>query len=104
GGKADQTTHHALHEVLAVSNAAVSQMLGSLEKRGYIQRETDRDNRRKIIITLTNKGKTVVDTAGKNMDVLMSQIIKGFGEQDTQNLVLLLNRFAEIVDEIVGKG
>ncbi|MDR2103805.1 MAG: hypothetical protein LBP42_06870, partial [Treponema sp.] len=40
GGKADQTTHHALHEVLAVSNAAVSQMLGSLEKRGYIQRET----------------------------------------------------------------
>jgi CRP-like cAMP-binding protein len=50
-GNADQTTHHAMHEALAVSRAAVSQMLGSLEKRGYIRREIDRDNRRKIIIT-----------------------------------------------------
>jgi DNA-binding MarR family transcriptional regulator len=100
---ADQTTHHAMHEALAVSKAAVSQMLGGLEKRGYIRREIDRDNRRKIIITLTEKGETAVDKAEKNMDLLMSRIIKQFGEKNSRDFVRLLNRFAEIVDEAVNK-
>jgi DNA-binding MarR family transcriptional regulator len=100
---ADQTTHHAMHEALAVSKAAVSQMLGSLEKRGYIRRDIDRDNRRKIIITLTEQGETAVDKAEKKMDVLMSRIITRFGEKDTRNFTRLLDRFAKIVDEAVGK-
>jgi DNA-binding MarR family transcriptional regulator len=100
---ADKTTHHAMHEALAVSKAAVSQMLGSLEKRGYIQREIDRDNRRKIIITLTEQGETAVDDAEKKMDVLMSRIITRFGEKDTRNFTRLLDRFSEVVDEAVGK-
>jgi DNA-binding MarR family transcriptional regulator len=102
-GNADQTTHHAMHETLAVSRAAVSQMLGSLEKRGYIRREIDLDNRRKIIITLTEQGETAVDEAKKKWDVLMSRIITRFGEKDTRNFTRLLDRFTEVVDEAVGK-
>jgi DNA-binding MarR family transcriptional regulator len=102
-GNADQTTHHAMHETLAVSKAAVSQMLGSLEKRGYIRREIDRDNRRKIIITLTEQGETAVDDAEKKMDALMSRIIMQFGEKDTRNFTRLLDRFSEVVDETVSK-
>jgi DNA-binding MarR family transcriptional regulator len=102
-GNADKTTHHAMHETLAVSKAAVSQMLGSLEKRGYIRREIDRDNRRKIIITLTEQGETAVDDAEKKMDILMSRIITQFGEKDTRNFTRLLDRFAEVVDEAVNK-
>jgi DNA-binding MarR family transcriptional regulator len=100
---ADQTTHHAMHEALAVSKAAVSQMLSSLEKRGYIQREIDHNNRRKIVITLTEQGKAAVDEAEKKMDVLMSRIITRFGEKDTRNFTRLLDRFTEIVDEAVSK-
>jgi DNA-binding MarR family transcriptional regulator len=98
---ADQTTHKAMHKALAVSKAAVSQMLGSLENRGYIRRETDRDNRRKIIITLTKKGEAAVDKAGKNMDALMSQIINKYGEKEMRNFILLVNRFTEIAEEAV---
>ncbi|MDR0721707.1 MAG: winged helix DNA-binding protein [Treponema sp.] len=98
---ADQTTHHAMHETLAVSKAAVSQMLGSLEKREYIQRETDRDNRRKIIITLTEKGKTTVDQGKKQMDALMSRIITRLGKEDARHFVRLLDRFVEVVEEEV---
>ena len=100
-GAADQTTHHAMHETLSVSKAAVSQMLGSLEKRGFIRRETDRDNRRKIIITVTKKGKSAIDKGQKRMDDLMSRIIEQFGEKDARNFTRLLERFAEVVDEVV---
>jgi DNA-binding MarR family transcriptional regulator len=103
GCATDQTTHHAMHETLAVSKAAVSQMLGGLEKRGYIQREIDRGNRRRIIIALTEKGETAVGKAEKNMDVLISRIIKGFGEKNSQDFVRLLGRFAEIADRAINK-
>jgi DNA-binding MarR family transcriptional regulator len=100
---ADQTTHHAMHETLSVSKAAVSQMLGSLERRGYIRREIDHDNRRKIIITLTEQGETAVDEAMKKWNILMSRIIMRFGEKDTRNFTRLLDRFVEVVDEVVKK-
>jgi DNA-binding MarR family transcriptional regulator len=98
-GRADQTAHHAMHETLSVSKAAVSQMLGSLEKRGFIRRETDLDNRRKIIVTVTKKGKSAVDTGQKRLDDLMSRIIIQLGEKDARQFVRLLERFTEVVDE-----
>jgi DNA-binding MarR family transcriptional regulator len=101
GGRADKTAHDAMHETLAVSKAAVSQMLGSLEKRGYIQREIDLDNRRRIIITLTKKGKAAVDKAKKKMDTLISLIVTRFGEENSRNFVELLNRFVQVVDDVV---
>jgi DNA-binding MarR family transcriptional regulator len=101
GGRADRTTHDAMHKTLAVSKAAVSQMLGSLEKRGYIQREIDPDNRRKIIITLTKKGKAAVDKTKKKMDTLISLIVTQFGEENSRNIIELLNRFVQVVDGVV---
>jgi DNA-binding MarR family transcriptional regulator len=99
--QAKQTTHHAMCESLVISKAAVSQMLGSLEKKGYIQREINPSNRRKIVITLTKKGKISIDNAEKSIDDLMMRIIERFGEENSRNLACLLNRFTESVDEIV---
>lgn len=100
--KADHTTHHAMHETLAVSKAAVSQMLGSLEKRGYIQRKIDRENRRKIIITLTEKGKSAVDEGQTRMDAVMARIIKQLGAVEAQQFERSLTRFARVVEEESG--
>jgi DNA-binding MarR family transcriptional regulator len=99
----ERTTHHAMHETLAVSKAAISQMLASLEKRGYIRRETDTGNRRKIIITLTPKGRETVDKVKKGMDDLVSHVITQFGEEETRHLIRLLNRFEEVIDEMPEK-
>jgi DNA-binding MarR family transcriptional regulator len=100
---AERTTHRTMHETLAVSKAAISQMLASLEKRGYIQRETDTGNRRKIIITLTPKGHATVGKTKQGMDGLMALVITRFGEEDTRLLIRLLDRFMEVVDEMPGE-
>jgi DNA-binding MarR family transcriptional regulator len=99
GYRADHTTHHAMHETLAVSKAAVSQMLGSLEKRGYIRREIDRENRRKIIITLTEQGKSAVDEGQGRMDTVMARIVQRLGAEEAEQFVRLLTRFTQIVEE-----
>ncbi|OZC97717.1 MarR family transcriptional regulator [Rhodococcus sp. 06-235-1A] len=50
-----------LAELLGMSRAGVSKALGKLERRGFIERETNTEDRRSASITLTETGKTVVD-------------------------------------------
>jgi len=45
---------------LNVSKAAVSRMLDALEKKGYIRKDIDKENRRNLIITLTPAGKDIL--------------------------------------------
>ena len=52
----DTTDLTAVREYLAVTKASVSQMLASLEKRGFLVRQIDPANRRNLIVTLTPEG------------------------------------------------
>ena len=49
-----------IREYLSITKAAVSQMLSSLEKRGFLTREIDRANRRNLIVFLTPAGQQVL--------------------------------------------
>ena len=55
---------------LCVSKAAVSQMLGSLEKRGMVTRRVDPENRRTVIVKLTDKGAGVIACFENEFDTL----------------------------------
>jgi DNA-binding MarR family transcriptional regulator len=90
-----------IQEALCINKAAVSQMLGVLERKGYISRETNRDNRRKIILTLTAKGHKAVQDTGRTVDALLSEIINRFGKNDTEQFIRQFNRFADIVAELI---
>jgi DNA-binding MarR family transcriptional regulator len=90
-----------IQEALCINKAAVSQMLGVLERKGYINRETNKDNRRKIILTLTPKGQRAVKNTERTIDTLLSEIIKRFGENDMELFVPQFNRFADIIAELV---
>lgn len=85
-------------EEFHMSKAAVSQMLGSLERRGYLRRDFNPFNRRKIILTLTDKGRNIVDRMERDMVEKMSAFIQDFGEEDTRLLVELFERMSEAID------
>ena len=96
----DATAHDAAQSTLFVSKAAVSQTLGGLEKKGYVEREIDRSNRRKIIITLTDTGKAALENSTDALDKLAASIINRFGEAKTGRLISLVNSFAELVEAL----
>jgi DNA-binding MarR family transcriptional regulator len=87
-------------EHLSVSKAAVSQMLGGLEKRGFITRETDPENRRTIIVRPTAKGFEVIERFEYGFDARIGTLIERFGEDDTREIIRLIYRFADIVGEL----
>jgi DNA-binding MarR family transcriptional regulator len=89
-----------IQEGLCVKKAAVSQMLGVLEKKGYVNRETNKANRRKIILALTQKGETLIKETEIKVDNVLTEIISRFGEKETRQLIRLSSRFADIVSEL----
>jgi len=87
-------------EKLHISKPAVTYMLNSLEKDGYITRSIDTNDRRRIDIKLTGKGKELVKTHKKTYEVIIDKALAKFGESNSKELIRLFNRFADIIDEL----
>ena len=88
-------------EYLRVSKAAVSQMLGTLEKRGLVTREPDPNNRRTILVNLTETGREMIDGFERDFDTYLVVLIERFGEKDTREIIRLIYKFSDIIETIV---
>ena len=89
-----------IQSALFVTKAAVSQMFGTLEKKGYLIREVDKNNRRKLIVTLTPRGQEILHIMEDKMEVLLSKIISRVGEDNTKQLISLINQFVDVTEEL----
>jgi len=94
------TAHDAMQSILSVSKAAISQTLGCLEKKGYIERGIDRNNRRKIIITITETGAAAFEKSTDALDKLLVSLMNQFGEAKASKLIALINSFAGLVEAL----
>jgi len=83
-----------------VSKAAVSKMLGVLEKKGCICRDIDKANRRNLIITLTPEGKDILNELEQSVDVLVEKIMLHMGKEQSEQFVESLNGFASATEDI----
>ena len=84
-----------VREYLSVSKAAVSQMLNSLEKRGYILREIDPNNRRNIIVILTDEGRTAFEKKNQEFYDRFEMVIRGIGEKDVSLFIAMINKMSD---------
>ncbi len=85
---------------LHVTKPAVSQMYNTLEKKGYITRQIDPDDRRKIVATLTPEGREILKGTMETANEFLSEVIARLGEEDTKQLIELFNRLADISEDI----
>lgn len=85
---------------LSISKAAVSQMLRSLEKKGYINRDIDKNNRRNLIVTLTPKGREILSYTERKFEHKLEKIMTKLGEDDVKQLITIVNRLVEIVNNL----
>lgn len=89
---------------LSISKAAVSQMLGALEKKGYINRDIDKNNRRNLIVTLTPKGREVLTNKDNDFNDWLEKIITLLGEDDVKQLITIVGRMTEIINKLNNKS
>jgi DNA-binding MarR family transcriptional regulator len=87
-------------DLLCISRAAVSQMMGVMEQKGFIVRDINKSNRRKHLLTLTKKGNAVVEAQEQKVMELLAGIIEQFGEKETKQFIKLSGRFMDILEKI----
>lgn len=81
-------------EELGVSQAWVSRTLRKLEERGYVTREASVNDRRAVIISMTDSGRAVVDEHFPERLLIQSAALAGLGD-DRDAVVGGLERLVE---------
>ncbi len=88
-----------LAAMLHMSGPAVSRMLRSLEEGGLIERSIDLEDRRNIVIRLTEKGEVTRDKTHEQMREMMDRAIEKMGTENMRTLLDLFARLADIMEE-----
>jgi DNA-binding MarR family transcriptional regulator len=81
---------------LNASTARISALLGALEKKGQIEREIDKSNRRNILVSITEAGRKRAEAEMIETRKGMKLIFVEMGEKDTEEFIRLTKRFFEL--------
>jgi len=96
-GSGEQACVSDVHGKLELSKPAVSQLLNGLENKGYIKRDIHAGDRRRIALTLTPEGQSVLERFQRAQEQYSREIARRFGEEKTEQLVELLSGLSEIM-------
>lgn len=78
------------------STARIATILNSLEEKGMVTREISRKDRRKILVSITGKGREVADEQRCRAMNHIARILEEMGEERAENFVKDFQAFLEI--------
>jgi DNA-binding MarR family transcriptional regulator len=86
-----------------LSSARIAAVLGKLEEKGFVKRAMDTNDRRKIVVSLTDAGRTNINEQRERMKSHLISVFKKLGKQDTDEFIRLMTKFMEIMNETTEK-
>ena len=87
-------------ERLLVTTASTTSLLDTLERRRLVRRSPDPDDRRKVLVTLTEDGRQVVDQFLPQVVALQTALMAGLTEQQRHQLMESLTTIREAIDTL----
>lgn len=90
----------AIREELRITMPGVSQIIKSLEKKGYVLRAVSQADRRRVDITLTSEGEALLLASEEKMRAKIEYLLDRLGERDALEMVRIFERVNAIVDEL----
>ena len=81
-----------------VSNARIANILRALEAKGWVEREHSKTDRRRVHVTVTEKGHQDLEIKRREFEDRAAAFLEQLGEADTNELVRLLRRTNQIID------
>jgi DNA-binding MarR family transcriptional regulator len=97
--------HQEIIATLQVTRAAVSAMMFALEQDGLVRSVGDQEDRRRLLATLTPKGKEVIERAIESNEKRLKKVLSGLSREELklfQNLLMRIkNSYASFAQEKV---
>lgn len=95
----NQVLPSELSMALHATTGRISAVLAHLEKKGQIEREIDKGNRRNILVTITDAGREREEIEMKEIKECLSQVFIEMGETDTLEFLRLMKSFFELAQK-----
>ena len=83
-----------ISEEMGTSTARVAAALNGLESKGLITRKIDREDRRRILVNLTESGREQVKERYKSVMGVTVRMMEYLGEDDAKEMVRIMKRIA----------
>ena len=80
-----------ISSLLQITPAGVTHLINPLEEAGYIERLSDRTDRRIVLIGLTGKGKQVAEALISEVQENLIGLVNHLGEEDSKTLIRLMS-------------
>jgi DNA-binding MarR family transcriptional regulator len=78
-----------------ITSGTVTSLLDNLERKGYVVRSSDSDDRRRVLVDITPAAQAVLDEALPAIQQVARQLIDRIGPQRQQALLDTLNEIRE---------
>ena len=89
-----------LSAMMRDSSARTAIALRNLEQKGYIERDIDKTDRRKILVSITDEGRDLAREGREAALNRMKHIVDELGEEDAGEFIRIAGRIAEITKNL----
>ena len=86
---------------MKVSAQAISKCLRSLEKKGYIERYSNKEDRRRMEVVVTEKGMQAYSQIIKKNDEVLLVVLEEFGEKELEHYIYLTQKLSELYRRVM---
>ena len=90
-------TSGSISKTLRMTTSRIAAVLGSLHKKGLIKRICDEEDKRRILVTLTDEGRSLCRKRKQRVIDDMSFMLSQLGEEDARHFVRLMKRVHDIM-------
>lgn len=92
-----ELTAGEISRLLEMTTSRIAAVLGSLQKKGLILRKPDEQDRRRVLVTLTDSGRMLCRKREQRVIDYMTGFLRSLGEEDAAHFVRLMKRAQEIL-------
>ena len=85
-----------ISEIMQISSARVATILNNLENKGLIERQIDKMDRRRILVSLTSLGEENANTHYQEVINQISKMFEILGEEDAKEFIRIMNKILDI--------
>lgn len=92
-----ETSPGKLSQALDRSAARIANTLKTLETKGFVKRSYDKIDRRRVLVSITEKGKAFVVRKKAECTAVMANLMEHLGEKDAEELIRLEKKAAMLL-------
>lgn len=97
----EATAAGKLGKLMGIRSGGVANLLNSLEKKGLVQRTMSPDDRRSVLVTISDAGCRLVEEKQREVLSATERLLARMGKENTEEFLRLLELFARTGDELL---